>query len=62
MAVLGEGAPESKVGSVGVDGEREGEIWQVEKGVGGQEGFEVGEGGGASGCPGPGLVVAEKVC
>ena len=44
MAILGEDAPESKVGSVGVDGEREGEIWQVEKGVGGQESFEVGEG------------------
>ena len=35
MTVLGEDALESKVESVGVDGEREGEIWQVEKGVGG---------------------------
>ena len=45
-----------------MDGEREGEIWQVEKGVGDQEGFEVGEGGGVGGCPGPRLVVSEKVC
>ena len=34
MAVLVEDALESKIGSIGVDGEREGEIWQVEKGVG----------------------------